>query len=116
MQMTQIELAALTQANKTLAGAGLPTINEMMGKQAEAVQTAMTPVLRVTVRSNYGAPAIYPANDAARIFAAIAGTKTILLDTLSKAKKLGYQIEQVEDPASQLIYVPGLQALVVQQC
>ena len=39
-------------------------------------------VLQISVRSNYGAPAIYPANEAARIFADIAGTKTLKVDTL----------------------------------
>jgi hypothetical protein len=108
---TQVE--AIAQANAFLNNAGLPSINEMLGKQAQAVQDCMTPVLQLSVRSVYGAPTMYPANEAARIFAAIAGTKTLQFNTLAKAKELGYRIEQVEDPVSQLINVPGLQALVV---
>ncbi len=61
-------------------------------------------VLQISVRSNYGAPAIYPANEAARIFADIAGTKTLKVDTLAKAKRLGFRIERLGDS----IDVPGL--------
>lgn len=60
--------------------------------------------LQISVRSNYGAPAIYPANEAARIFADIAGTKTLKVDTLAKAKRLGFRIERIGDS----IDVPGL--------
>lgn len=107
-RLNESQIEALAQANAYLNNAGLPTINDMLGKQAEAVQAAMVPVLRITVRSNYGAPAIYPANDAARIFAAIAGTKTLQINTLNKVKSLGYRI--VRDGDS--IEVPGLAALV----
>jgi hypothetical protein len=65
-------------------------------------------VVQVSVRMVYGTPAIYPANDAAQIFAAIAGTKTLQLNTLNKAKSLGYRI--VRDGDS--IEVQGLAALV----
>ena len=41
---------------------------------------------------------IYPANEAAEILAAIAGTKTLSRADLDLAKKLGLQIEQVADP------------------
>lgn len=82
---------SIAQANAYLNNAGLPAM-----------------VLLVSVRSNYGAPAIYPANEAAQIFAAIAGTKTLQLNTLAKAKELGYRIERAGDS----INVPGLAALV----
>lgn len=113
-RLNESQIEALAQANAYLNNAGLPTINDMLGKQAEAVQAAMTQVLQVSVRSNYGAPAIYPANDAARIFAAIAGTKTLGFKTLANAKELGYRIEQIEDPDSQLIFMPGLQDLILE--
>lgn len=112
-RMNGSQVEALAQANAYLTNAGLPSINDMMGKQAEAVQNAMAPVLQVQVRNNYGAPAIYPANEAARLFADIAGTKTLKPDTLAKAKRLGYRVEQVPDPSAQLIYMPGLAALLV---
>lgn len=111
-RMSESQIEALAQANAYLTNAGLPSINDMMGKQAAAVQSAMVLVLQVQVRNNYGAPAIYPANEAARLFADIAGTKTLKPDTLAKAKRLGYRIEQVADPAAQLIYMPAVAALV----
>lgn len=106
--------AAIAEANKVLTAAGERTIGQMLGKQAEAVQAAMRPVLQVSVRSVYGAPAIYPANEAAKVFAEIANTKTLQFKTLASAKKLGYRIEQVPDPVSQLILLPGLQDLVLE--
>ena len=88
-------------------------LRETIASQAAIIKQASAAlVLRVTVRSNYGAPAIYPANDAARIFAAIAGTKTLQLNTLAKVKELGYRIVREGDS----IGVPGLAALVEQQC
>lgn len=89
--LNDAQVEALAQANAYLNNAGLPVL-----------------VLQVTVRNNYGAPAIYPANKTAQLFADIAGTKTLRLDTLAKAKELGYQIERVGDSIS----VPGLAALV----
>jgi hypothetical protein len=68
--------------------------------------------VEIIVRSNYGTPQIYPANDAGRIFAQIAGTRTLTLNTLAKAKELGYSIVQVEDPTQQAVSLPGLAALV----
>lgn len=85
------------------------TLRETIASQALIIERASAaPVVQVSVRSNYGAPAIYPANEAARIFAAIAGTKTLQLNTLAKAKALGYRIERAGDS----INVPGLSALV----
>ncbi len=68
--------------------------------------------VEIIVRSNYGTPQIYPANDAGRLFAQIAGTRTLTLHTLSKAKELGYQIVHVPDPLRQRVEVPGLESLV----
>jgi hypothetical protein len=105
---TTQQLDAFAQANQILVDAGNLDINTMLDIQAKAVQKALQPVLQITVRSNYGAPAIYPVNEAAKIFAAIAGTKTLQLNTLAKAKQLGYRI--VRDGDS--IEVPGLAGLV----
>lgn len=111
-KLTESQVEAIAQADAYLTNAGLKSVNEMLGLQAQAVQKALDKVLKVSVRSNYGAPAIYPANEAAQIFADIAGTKTLKVDTLAKAKKLGYRIEQIQDPASQLVYMPALAGLV----
>jgi glutamate formiminotransferase len=70
-------------------------------------------VVQVSVRMVYGVPSIYPVNEAAKIFAAIAGTKTIQTQTLAKAKALGYRIDQVADVGQQLAYYPALAALTL---
>ena len=49
--------------------------------------------LLIEVRSVYGNEMIYPANDAARTFAKIAGTKTLKRDTLKAAQSLGFTIK-----------------------
>ena len=47
----------------------------------------------IKARSVYGETKFYPANDAAEIFAKIAGTKTLTLATLGHIKSLGLQLE-----------------------
>ena len=61
------------------------------------------PVMKVFVRDQYGQQAFHPANEAARLFAAIAGTKTITPANLSHILKLGYSIEYVHPPVQQPI-------------
>lgn len=55
--------------------------------------------IQIEIRNVYGNEAIYPANETARIFASIAGTKTLKRDTIAKAKALGYSIEVVPTAA-----------------
>jgi len=50
------------------------------------------PVIEVRVKDVYGNQMIYPVCDAAKVFAAIAGTKTLTQQTLLLIKKLGYDI------------------------
>lgn len=50
----------------------------------------------VDIRNNYGREAIYPANEAAKVFAEIAGTKTLTRDALKKIKALGYEVKVLE--------------------
>ena len=50
------------------------------------------PVIEVRVKDVYGNQMIYPVCDAAKVFAAIAGTKTLTQHTLLLIKKLGYDI------------------------
>ena len=51
--------------------------------------------MKITVekKQNYGNTVYYPACDASRIFAKIAGTKTLTKDALRDIKELGYEIE-----------------------
>ena len=52
-------------------------------------------ILQVEIRNVYGNEAIYPANDAAATFAAIAGTKTLRRETITLAKSLGFTVEVI---------------------
>jgi len=44
-------------------------------------------------RDQYGAPVFHPVCTQAKLFARIAKTKTLTLDTLAHIKALGYQLE-----------------------
>ena len=46
----------------------------------------------VKVTKNYGVEAIYPANDAAKVFAKLCGTKTLTRSAIDLIKELGYGI------------------------
>lgn len=46
----------------------------------------------VRIASNYGAKAVYPVCETARIFAGIAGTKTLKSTTINAIKALGYKV------------------------
>lgn len=48
--------------------------------------------IQVTVRQVYGVPTIYPANDAAKVLARIAGTRTLTVATLDLARELGMRV------------------------
>lgn len=54
--------------------------------------------LQVIVRAVYGKDCIYPANDAARALAEIAGTVTLLPHTLTLARTLGHTVVEVQAP------------------
>jgi len=51
-------------------------------------------ILTVRARDVYGVKTYYPADDTARAFARIAGTKTLTLATIREAQKLGYHVAQ----------------------
>lgn len=50
------------------------------------------PTITVRVTQNYGCRAVYPVCNEAKIFADIAGTKTLKPQTIDLIKKLGYVI------------------------
>jgi len=52
----------------------------------------------IQVRSNYGAPTVYPVCDTAKQFAQIAGTKTLTVQALKVIERMGYAIVQQEQP------------------
>lgn len=55
----------------------------------------MTKIIEVEVRSVYGKTLIYPKNEAAQIFAHIAGKKTLDRSDLNLIRALGFEVEQV---------------------
>lgn len=55
------------------------------------------PVVKLLVKDQYGRKAYHPANEPARHFAAIAGTKTLTMDTIKHAMALGFTIVYTHD-------------------
>ena len=53
----------------------------------------------VQIKSIYGVRQAYPVNEAAKIFAAIAGTKTLTAQDLRRIQSLGFEIVQRTEPA-----------------
>ena len=56
-------------------------------------------IMEITVRitSVYGAKTVYPVCETAKIFADIAGTKTLKPETINLIKKLGYTINIAQE-------------------
>jgi len=48
--------------------------------------------ITVEIKNNFGNEAIYPACEHSRLFAEIAGTKTLTRETIEKIKSLGYLV------------------------
>jgi hypothetical protein len=53
-------------------------------------------VIVVKLVNNYGKQVIYPVNAQAKLFAQIAGTKTLSEFVITMAAQLGYEIKQEE--------------------
>jgi hypothetical protein len=55
--------------------------------------------MEITVRitSVYGAKTVYPVCETAKIFADIAGTKTLKPETIAKVKALGYTVNVAQE-------------------
>lgn len=81
--MNEAQLEAIAQANAYLTNAGLAPYSPQ-------------PVLQVKLKSVYGNQTIYPDNEAAEYFAAIAGTKTLSAKAVTYAAKLGFKVVQAE--------------------
>jgi len=56
-------------------------------------------LVQIEIKTVYGEVKYYPVNDAAKTFAAIAGTKTLGTDNLKRIKSLGIAIEYVDSLA-----------------
>ena len=55
----------------------------------------MGKVIQIEVKDVYGVSKAYPANEAAKLFAQIAGTKTLCRETLRYAVQLGFEVQEV---------------------
>ena len=53
--------------------------------------------IAVTIKTVYGCPVVYPADETARQFAKLAGTKTLTLAALQNIKDLGFSIVEVHE-------------------
>tara|TARA_R110002110_G_scaffold56915_1_gene161521 strand:- start:618 stop:821 length:204 start_codon:yes stop_codon:yes gene_type:complete len=56
----------------------------------------MNKTITVSIRTVYGEMRFYPVNDAAQIFAAISGHKTLTPHTIAQAKQLGYEVVEAK--------------------
>jgi hypothetical protein len=52
----------------------------------------MTTTVTVSQKNTYGNITFYPANDLARFFAKVAGTKTLTIDVLKMIKDQGFEV------------------------
>jgi len=52
-------------------------------------------IVQIEVKSVYGVSKIYPANDAAKALARIAGTKTLSVSDLQNASSLGLEVVEI---------------------
>lgn len=53
-------------------------------------------VIEVNLKSVYGEVKAYPINEAAKLFAALAGTKTLTVQSLKLIQALGYEVKAVD--------------------
>lgn len=56
---------------------------------------AISQALQIELKSVYGKTLIYPANQAAKLIAKIAGTKTLSSQQIAWAKELGFEVQEV---------------------
>lgn len=56
----------------------------------------MDNLIKVEMKNQYGGIVIYPACDKSRIFAEIAGTRTLTRPDIERIKALGYEVEVVQ--------------------
>jgi hypothetical protein len=69
-----------------------------------------TMIVQVRVKNVYGTDTVYPANEAAELFAQIAGTKTLTPQTMHLIRRLGYTVELVDQPPVRPSWIYGNQA------
>lgn len=80
--MNDAQKEAIAAADAYLTNAGLAPVGDR--------------VMLVKIENVYGVQKIYPANEVAEFFAAIAGTKTLSSKVVTYAAKLGFKVCQTE--------------------
>lgn len=60
--------------------------------------------IKVTVRNVYGKPVVYPYCEKAKIFAEIAGTKTLSTGIIRAIKRLGYTVTLDADASARAVF------------
>ena len=76
-----------------------------MSATVHSLPAATLPVvgsMRVRVDRIYGNLTVYPADQRSEILARIAGTKTLTLDALADARRLGFEIEFAEGSSAEM--------------
>lgn len=58
----------------------------------------MKPKIQIEMKEVYGETKVYPVCERAKLFARIAGTKTLTNEVLKDVERLGYQLELVVNP------------------
>lgn len=71
------------------------TVGDAMTAYMDYVTKQNARVVEIEVRNVYGNFTIYPINEAAKLFAEIAGTKTLTNKTLALAERMGFAIKEV---------------------
>lgn len=90
----EAQVKAINDADACLNNVDLPNYSDLM-KQVMAQNEALAKsVVLVEVKNVYGNETIYPANNAGRIFAAIAGKKTLNTSDMIRIRELGFTVEQ----------------------
>lgn len=70
-------------------------VGAVMAAAAQLARNKME--IKVTIKSVYGVDKIYPACFQAKLFAEIAGTKTLTDSTIDKIKELGFVINVIQE-------------------
>lgn len=67
-------------------------------------------LIEIEVKNVYGVPKIYPVSEGAKILAAIAGTKTLSVEDIKNANKLGLTVVEVKQNYAPIAAMCGVAA------
>lgn len=91
----QAVVDAIANANAYLNNVAIPNYSDLINQVAQQNAALAQMVVQIEVKVVYGMETIYPANDKARIFAALAGKKTLNSGDLIRVRELGFSVERV---------------------